>query len=185
MAGDRQQCAARRTGRRCRRRALVAAYPTPANWRDALVAYRQLAAPQEAAEIDLLRLMRTAGALIRPAEYQRLAQLLLHAGFAAEGRAVLDEGIARGVVNRSEPPTPAISAEIDRAIARQPARRRFGDGAVEPSRLISMVQGGSRKPSPITALAAVPRPRPNFALWPDKRKGRAPHAGTRISRHSG
>jgi hypothetical protein len=102
--------------------ALVAAYPTPANWRDALVAYRQLAAPQDSAEIDLLRLMRAAGALLRPAEYQRLAQLLLHAGFAAEGRAVLDEGMARNVVSRTEPPTPAISAEIDRALTPQRAR---------------------------------------------------------------
>jgi tetratricopeptide (TPR) repeat protein len=110
--------------------ALVNAYPTPTNWRDALVAYRQLAAPQEVAEIDLLRLMRTAGALIRPAEYQRLAQLLLHAGSAAEGRAVLDEGIARSVVSRSEPPTPAISAEIDRALAPQRIR---GSSVVVPS----------------------------------------------------
>jgi tetratricopeptide (TPR) repeat protein len=102
--------------------ALVAAYPTPTNWRDSLVAYRQLAAPQGGAEIDLLRLMRTVGALARPAEYQRLAQLLLHAGFAAEARAVLDEGISRGVVNRTESPTPAISAEIDRALAPQRAR---------------------------------------------------------------
>jgi hypothetical protein len=98
--------------------ALVAAYPTPANWRDALVAYRQLAAPQDDAEIDLLQLMRTAGALLRPAEYLRLAQLLLHAGLPAEARAVLDEGVSRRVVNRSEAPAPAIGAEIDRAIAR-------------------------------------------------------------------
>jgi hypothetical protein len=103
-------------------RALVTAYPTPANWRDALVVYRQLAAPQETAEIDLLQLMRAAGVLARPAEYQRLAQLLLHAGYAGEGKNVLDEGIARGVVNRAEPPTPAIGAEIDRAIARPPLR---------------------------------------------------------------
>jgi len=103
-------------------RALTAAYPTPGNWRDALVVYRQLVAPQEGAEIALLQFMRVANVLARPAEYQRLAQLLLHAGSAAEGKAVLDEGIVRGVVNRSEPPTPAISAEIDRAIARPSPR---------------------------------------------------------------
>src|SRR5699024_7168466 len=53
-----------------------------------------------------------------PAEYLRLAQLLLHAGLPAEARAVLDEGVTRRVVNRSEAPAPAIAAEIDRAIAR-------------------------------------------------------------------
>ena len=78
------------------------------------------------AEIDLLQLMRTAGALIRPAEYLRLAQLLLHAGSAVEAKAVLEEGVSRGVVNRSEAPTPAIAAEIDRAISRAPASPRPG-----------------------------------------------------------
>lgn len=107
--------------------ALVSAYPTPENWRLALATYRQLAAPQEGAEIDMLRLMRVAGALIRPPEYQRLAQLLEHAGLPAEGKAVLDEGIARGTVNRTEPPTPAIIAELDRAILRQ--RNRAGPAA--------------------------------------------------------
>ncbi|MBV9884615.1 MAG: hypothetical protein JO276_16525 [Sphingomonadaceae bacterium] len=96
--------------------ALVAAYPTQANWRMALVAYRQLAAPQDAAEIDLLRLMRTAGALVHQDEYQRLAQLLLHAGQPAEAKAVLDEGVQRGIVNGTAAPIPAVRREIDRAL---------------------------------------------------------------------
>jgi predicted Zn-dependent protease len=96
--------------------ALLASYPNPANWRFALVAYRQLAAPQEAAEIDLLRLIRTAGALAHSDEYQRLTQLLLHAGLAAEARAVLDEGVSRGIVDGTESPIPDIRREIDRAI---------------------------------------------------------------------
>jgi tetratricopeptide (TPR) repeat protein len=99
--------------------ALVSAYPTPENWRHALATYRQLAAPQEGAEIDLLRLMRVAGVLIQSAEYLPLAQLLEHAGLPLEGKAVLEEGIARGTVNRAEPPVPAIIAEIDRVISRQ------------------------------------------------------------------
>lgn len=101
--------------------ALVAAYPTPDNWRYALVAYRQTAAPHEAAEIDLLRFMRVAGILAQPAEYQRLAQLLQHSGQAAEGRAALEEGMARGIVPRGTSPTPEILREIDRAIERSPA----------------------------------------------------------------
>lgn len=98
--------------------ALIAAYPTRDNWRYGLVAYRQLASPEQPAEIELLRLMRTAGALVRPAEYQRFAQLLLHAGSVVEARALLREGISRGIVTRDEPTTRAISAEIDRAAAR-------------------------------------------------------------------
>jgi hypothetical protein len=103
--------------------ALVSAYPSPANWRLAFVAYRQLAAPQEAAEIELLRLMRTAGALVHQDEYQRLAQLLLHGGQPAEAKAVLDEGVSRGIVNAGAAPIPDVRREIDRALQRpQPAR---------------------------------------------------------------
>jgi tetratricopeptide (TPR) repeat protein len=103
-------------------RALIAAYPTNANWRLALVAFRQLAAPQDAAEIDLLRLMRTAGVLVHQDEYQRLAQLLLHSGFPAEAKAVLDEGVSRGIVNGTAAPIPDIRREIDRALQHpQPA----------------------------------------------------------------
>lgn len=96
--------------------ALVAAYPTQDNWRYALLAYRQAGAPQEGAEIDLMRFMRVADALARPEEYQRFAQLLQHAGLAAEGRVVLDEGVARGIVDPVAAPTPAIRREIDRAL---------------------------------------------------------------------
>lgn len=99
-------------------RALLTAYPTADNWRFALVAYRQLAAPQGGAEIDLFRLMRAAGALAHADEYQRFTQLLLHAGFAAEARAVLDEGVSRGIVNGTAAPIPDIRREIDRAIQR-------------------------------------------------------------------
>lgn len=114
--------------------ALVAAFPTPENWRFALLAYRQLVAPQAAAEIDLLQLMRAAGALVRPEEYLRLAQLLKQAGLATEARAVLDDGLSRAVLDRTRSPTPEIIAEVDRAVSRQPAgietpQRDTGDRA--------------------------------------------------------
>lgn len=108
--------------------ALLAAHPTTENWRFALVAYRQLAAPQDAAEIDMLRLMRAAGVLARPAEYQRLAQLLLHAGLLAEARATLDDGLSRRVLDRAVSPTPEIIAELDRHVARpRPPTRPIGE----------------------------------------------------------
>lgn len=98
--------------------ALVAAYPSADNWRYAMVAYRQAPPPQGAAEVDLLRFMRVAGVLAEPEEFQRLAQLLLRSGQAREGRAVLEEGMARGVVAPGTSPTPEILREIDRAIER-------------------------------------------------------------------
>lgn len=102
--------------------ALVAAYPTARNWRDSLVAYRQVAAPKDALEIDLLRLMRATGSLARTSEYQRLAQLLMHSGQATEAKAVLGEGLNRGLLKALESPTMEIIAEVDRAIPKERAR---------------------------------------------------------------
>jgi Flp pilus assembly protein TadD len=101
--------------------ALIEAYPTDSNRHYAFVAFRQLAPPREEAEIDLFRLMRVAGALTQPAEYQRFAQLLRVAGLPMEGKAVLDEGLSRNVLSRGQSPTPEILAELERDIARRPA----------------------------------------------------------------
>lgn len=102
-------------------RALVEAYPTPGHWREALVVYRQLAAPREGAEIELFRLMRSVGALAKAEEYLRMAQLLRIAGQAAEAKAVLGEGLARGLLQAGTSPTREIIAEVERALARTPA----------------------------------------------------------------
>lgn len=99
-------------------RALVGAYPTPENWRIALVVYRQLVAAEGAIEIDLFRLTRHVGALTQAAEYQRMAQLLNEAGEPREARAVLDEGAQRGLMDAAVSPTREIIAEVERAIAR-------------------------------------------------------------------
>jgi tetratricopeptide (TPR) repeat protein len=104
--------------------ALLAAFPTAANWRIGMVAYRQRAMPQGAAEIDLMRLMRATGTLTREDEYLRFTQLLVQAGLAAEARGVLDEGLSRLIVDRSRSPVPEIGAEVDRAIPREAAATR-------------------------------------------------------------
>jgi Tfp pilus assembly protein PilF len=103
-------------------RALVAAYPTPAHWREALVVYRQTAAPSGGQEIDLLRLMRAAGALARTDEYLRLAQLLRQSGQAAEAGQVLAEGRERGLVDAAGSPAREIIAEVERELPRERAR---------------------------------------------------------------
>jgi Flp pilus assembly protein TadD len=130
-------------------RALVRAYPTPANWRDALTVYRQLAAPEGALEIDLFRLMRHLGALAQPAEYQRMAQLLRQSGEPGEAKAVLDEGIKRGLLDAGISPTREIIAEVDRAIARPPsgaaARSDLPNEAAAKVRLgVAQLRAGQR-----------------------------------------
>jgi tetratricopeptide (TPR) repeat protein len=125
-------------------RALLAAYPSAANWRFALVAYRQLLATQAAAEIDMLRLMRAARAFTQQAEYQRLAQLLIRAGNPAEARATLDDGIARGIVARDVSPIPEIGREIDRAIASPPISVTFIQASADLQRAAGFAFAGRR-----------------------------------------
>jgi hypothetical protein len=138
--------------------ALVTAYPTPENWRFALVAYRQLAAPQGGAEIDLLRLMRAAGVLAHSDEYQRLAQLLLRDGLPVEAKAVLDEGVSRGIVDGTAVPIPDIRREIERAL--QPQRPRAAaaapaDGAAAGYRLAVGLALAGHRPEAEAALRAI------------------------------
>lgn len=82
---------------------LLAAYPTAANWRDALQTHQSLVPLDEAAEIDRLRLMRAAGALAGERSYRFMAEVLLQRGLPGEAKAVLDEGVAKNQVNPREP----------------------------------------------------------------------------------
>lgn len=104
--------------------ALLSAYPSADNWRSVLGLYRQAltqaSATDDPAEIDLLRLMRATGSFSRGAEFQRLAQLLLRASAAAEARAVMEEGIARGQLDGAASPVPEILRDISRAAAQPP-----------------------------------------------------------------
>ncbi len=130
-------------------RALVGAYPTPENWRIALVVYRQLVAAEGAIEIDLFRLTRHVGALTQAAEYQRMAQLLNQAGEPREARAVLDEGAKRGLMDAAVSPTREIIAEVDRAIVKlrpgAAARAEPPTGAAAQVRLgVARLNAGQR-----------------------------------------
>jgi tetratricopeptide (TPR) repeat protein len=145
---------------------LVSTYPTARNWRDALVVYRQLVAPQDSFEIDLLRLMRAVGAFARASEYQRLAQLLTRAGAAAEARAVLDDGLARGHLNAGESPTREIIAEVERAIPRDRSRletMRAQAPANDLSLADSMAGSGRHAEAAALYRAALRRPGVNAA----------------------
>jgi tetratricopeptide (TPR) repeat protein len=145
---------------------LVSTYPTARNWRDALVVYRQLVAPQDSFEIDLLRLMRAVGAFARASEYQRLAQLLTRAGAAAEAKAVLDDGLARGHLNAGESPTREIIAEVERAIPRDRSRLETmrAQAPAGDLGLADSLAGGGRHAEAIALYrAALQRPGVNAA----------------------
>jgi hypothetical protein len=99
---------------------LVGAYPSPANWRDALLAYRDVAGPDPALVLDIRRLMRAADAVAGERDYLDLAAAFTTAGLGGEAKAVLDEGVSRGEL---DPAKPAIAAALTAATRRATADR--------------------------------------------------------------
>lgn len=93
-------------------RELVAAYPTPGNWRDALFTLRPATAapPAPAApsadpglDFDIRRLARASQALAGERDYLDYAAIATRATAPAEAKAVLDEGVSRGMLDANEP----------------------------------------------------------------------------------
>ncbi|HEY0412148.1 MAG TPA: hypothetical protein VGD66_03285 [Allosphingosinicella sp.] len=84
-------------------RDLIAAYPTKENWRDGLLIYRDLVNLDKTANIDLLRLARTAGALNGERDWFELAEALDNAGLPGEAQATLQQGSAAKMVDLNKP----------------------------------------------------------------------------------
>ena len=113
---------------------LVAAYPSATNWRDALLDYREVAPVDPALALDIRRMMRAAGALGGERDYFEFAALLgatglpgmanvpVAADMPGEAKAVLDEGVTRGILDTGKP---AIAAAIA-SLARRATTARAG-----------------------------------------------------------
>lgn len=82
----------------------VAAYPSQANWKDAIGIYRNLNEVDEQGTLDLLRLARATKALSSEADYDRYAYALLSKGYPGEAAAALDEGVKAGAVDPNKAP---------------------------------------------------------------------------------
>lgn len=85
-------------------RELVLAYPTPTNWRDALVLYRDAAKLDSQQAVDVYRLMRQAKALDGERDYYEYAEFAERSGLPGEAKAVVDEGFATGKAPRTSKP---------------------------------------------------------------------------------
>ena len=79
----------------------VAAYPSPGNWRDAIIIYQTSSGLDDAALIDSMRLARVAHALKGENDYYRYTNALVTKGFPGEAKAVLDEGFAAKSIDKS------------------------------------------------------------------------------------
>ena len=78
-------------------REIYAAYPTPENWRNALIVYRDTVRADDNLNVDTLRLMRASKAMTAKGEYYALASQLNEAGLPGEAKKVLDEAVATNV----------------------------------------------------------------------------------------
>jgi tetratricopeptide (TPR) repeat protein len=101
-------------------RELVAAYPTPQNWRDALLVAREITPGDANARVDALRLLRQIKGLAGERDYLDLAQTLSTAGLNIEADSVLDEAVAANVID----PAKASYKEIITSTSRQAATER-------------------------------------------------------------
>ena len=81
----------------------VAAYPTSANWRDAIRIYRNLAKPPEPVLMDLLRLARATNSLDGDVDYNAYVYIAAEARNAREGKALIDEAASAGKIDLNKP----------------------------------------------------------------------------------
>jgi hypothetical protein len=98
-------------------RTLVTAYPTPVNWRNALLTYREARQVDSATQLDIWRLMRAAGALAGERDWYDFANTLTLGGYPAEAKAVLDDGIARRMVDAGRSPFRELLVSINGRIS--------------------------------------------------------------------
>lgn len=97
--------------------ALVSAYPTTTNWRDALVIYRESAKLDDQGNLDVMRLMRTVGALTGERDYVEYAETAVRRGLPGEAKAVLDEGVSKGMLQSSKPYMKDLRGAVDPKVA--------------------------------------------------------------------
>lgn len=90
--------------------ALLEAYPSATNWRDALVIYREGNKIDDQGNLDILRLMRANSALTGERDYLEYATTAILSGFPGEAKQVLDEGVSKGALQAS---TPAVKEMLD------------------------------------------------------------------------
>jgi len=97
-------------------RFLVTNYPSAANWRDALLAYRELSPPDPALALDIQRLMRASQSLGGERDYVEYAEAARTAGLLGEAKTVIDDGVSRGMLETARIPPALATATAARAV---------------------------------------------------------------------
>ncbi|HEY7810185.1 MAG TPA: hypothetical protein VIA98_07385 [Allosphingosinicella sp.] len=113
--------------------ALVVAYPTAENRRDAVLIYRNVNTLDAAADLDVLRFMRASGTLAGERDWYDLIDGLVKAGNYGEAKAVSDDGAAKRMLD----PNKAAFADLARAINARLSGDRASLAAEETKALAS------------------------------------------------
>jgi hypothetical protein len=98
-------------------RAQVVDYPSPENWRSALVIFGDANRFDDQTQLDLMRLQRSAGALSGEADYYEYAQLADKVGLPGEAKNVIDEGRAKNAYNANSKAIGEISTFVGNKVA--------------------------------------------------------------------
>ncbi len=80
----------------------IAAYPSAESWRNAIAIYRNMMNPNVQGTLDLLRLMRAAGAMSTSGDYTLYATAAADQGNFGEAQVVIDEGIAANRISMTD-----------------------------------------------------------------------------------
>ena len=94
----------------------VQAYPTTANWKDAIRVYRNLAKPPEPILMDLLRLSRVTNSLDGDVDYNAYVYISAEQRNAMEGKRLLDEAAAAGKIDLNKP----VYVEMQKGLKARP-----------------------------------------------------------------
>jgi tetratricopeptide (TPR) repeat protein len=115
----------------------VAAYPSPANWHDAIGIYRNMSNVDDQGTLDLYRLARATKAMSAEADYDRYAYGALMKGYPGEAKAVLEEGIAAQKIDATKAPF--------KEMIQQANQKASGEEATLDSAASKALAGGTAK----------------------------------------
>ncbi|WP_114814284.1 tetratricopeptide repeat protein [Paraburkholderia kururiensis] len=113
---------------------LVAYYPKQSYWDDMFHAIRAKSGYSSRLDIDTYRLRRATGALNTPEDYMEMTQLAIVAGTTAEGKQVIDQGFASGVLGHG--------ADADREKRLQALAAKRAQGPADSANPVVPVDAG-------------------------------------------
>lgn len=93
-------------------KALVSAYPSTSNWRDALVIYSEGAKLDDQGQLDVYRLQYALGALAGERDYIDYAETAIRRGFPGEAKRVLDTGVAKNALSSTNTNVREMNTQI-------------------------------------------------------------------------